>query len=475
MSPILWTSDEAAAATKGQISGGAWEAHGTSIDSRSVAHGDLFVALVGPVHDGHDYVRAALEKGAAAALVHRIPEGLPAEAPVLRVDDTLAGLYALAAAARARSAARVVAITGSVGKTSTKEMLKLLLETAGPTHASAGNFNNHWGVPLSLARMPRDVHFAVFEMGMNHKGELAPLTRLVRPHVAVVTAVEAVHMEFFTSTTEIAEAKAEIFLGVESGGTAILPGDNPHFNLLRTAAQASGINEFATFGTQPDATARLLDCAVDPNDTLIFALIAGHPISYRIGVPGMQWATNSMAALLAARAVGVSLPTAVEALSTMHAPKGRGARRRLPWGHGVIEVIDESYNASPVSMRAAIATLAAARLARGARRIAVLGDMLELGDSSPTMHAGLAQSILEHRIDLVFTAGPLMWWLYDALPSGLRGGHSVNADDCAAQVAAMAKAGDVIMVKGSAGSRMGRVVKGLEDAAAQVVPPTAGH
>lgn len=478
----LWTRDEALAATQdgagGKALGPDWQAFGVCIDSRAVEKGDLFVALAGPNHDGHDYVAKALEAGAAAALVHKLPAGLDKTAPLLLVNDTLEGLRSLAAAARGRSAARIVGVTGSVGKTSSKEMLKLALEAAGPTHASVGSFNNHWGVPLSLARLPRDARFAVFEMGMNHPGEIAPLTTLVRPHVAIITTVEAVHMEFFTSTAQIAEAKAEIFAGIEPGGVAVLPRDNPHYAFLRRAAEQAGISRTATFGSHIDSGARLLDCAVDPAETVVFALFGDQPIAYRVGVPGRQWAMNSLAVLQAAVACGVPLADAAQSLAAMSAPKGRGQRRRLDWQDGSIELIDESYNASPVSMRAAIATLAAAKPGRlqslEGRRIAILGDMLELGETSAQLHAGLAEAVLERRIDIVFTAGPLMRSLHEALPPALRGDHADDADSLARLVVAAVRGGDIVMVKGSAGSRMGRVVQALSDASATFCRPAQG-
>ncbi|HVI50856.1 MAG TPA: UDP-N-acetylmuramoylalanyl-D-glutamyl-2,6-diaminopimelate--D-alanyl-D-alanine ligase [Candidatus Sulfotelmatobacter sp.] len=467
----LWTQSEALAATSGKAFGPAWEAFGVSIDSRSVGRGDLFVALTGPNHDGHDYVAKALADGATAALVHKRPDNLSDDAPLILVNDTLEGLRALAAAARARSIAKIVGVTGSVGKTSSKEMLKLALEAAGPTHASVGSFNNHWGVPLSLARLPKDAQYAVFELGTNHPGEIVPLTTLVRPHVAVITTVEAVHMEFFASTAEIAEAKAEIFEGVTDGGIAILPRDNRHYAYLRRAAEAKGIRRVESFGSHIDATARLLDCAVDPTETVVFALFGDQPLFYRVGVPGRQWAVNSLAVLQAAAACGVPLADAARALSGMQAPKGRGQRRRLNWDQGAIELIDESYNASPVSMRAAIATLAAAKPGKAGRRIAVLGDMLELGDASAQLHAGLAEAVVERRIDIVFTAGPLMRSLHDALPSALRGEHAADADSLASLLKGALKGGDIVMVKGSAGSRMGRVVQALNDASAAFGQP----
>ncbi|MDA8230500.1 MAG: UDP-N-acetylmuramoylalanyl-D-glutamyl-2,6-diaminopimelate--D-alanyl-D-alanine ligase [Magnetospirillum sp.] len=461
MTPALWTAEEARAATGGRLQGRTWNAGGVSIDSRSLAPGDLFVALAGPNHDGHDHVAAALAAGAAAALVHRIPAGLPADAPLLVVDETMAGLNALGRAARARSPARIVAVTGSVGKTGTKEMLRLVLSCQGETHATAGNLNNHWGVPLSLSRMPRNARFAVFELGMNHPGEIAPLTRMVAPHVAIITAVEAVHTAFFKGTEEIADAKAEIFQGLGPDGVAIIPRDNRHFRRLLAAAGKAGVTTALSFGSHIESDARLLDCGLDSDSTAVFALLRDHPIAYRIGVVGLHWAMNSLAVLLAATALGADAEAAAQSLRSMAPPKGRGARRLIAVAGGTAEVIDESYNASPVSMRAAIATLAAAKPARGARRIAVLGDMLELGERSAELHAALAETLDAWGIDRVFTAGPLMANLHGRLPPSRRGDHAENSSALAPLVKAAVRAGDVVMVKGSAGSRMGRVIEAL--------------
>jgi len=464
MTATLWQATEAAAAVNGSLSGPDWKAFGVSIDSRTVQPGDLFIALEGPNHDGHDHVAPALAAGAACAVVHRRPEGLAEDAALLLVKDTMAALQDLGRASRARSTARICAVTGSVGKTGTKEMLRLVLSAQGSTHASVGSFNNHWGVPLSLARMPRDVRFAVFELGMNHPGEISPLTRMVRPHVAAITTVEAVHMEFFTSTEQIAEAKAEIFEGVEPLGVAVLPRDSKHFRRLAAAAGAAGIETLASFGSHIEASARLMDCGVDSTSTAVFALLRHHAISYRIGIAGRQWAMNSLAVLLIVQALGGDPEAAAKALVSMTAPKGRGERRTLPLVNGgSVEVIDESYNASPVSMRAAIATLASAKPAKGARRIAVLGDMLELGPTGPALHAGLAETIDSWGIDLVFTAGPLMAGLHAALPGAVRGGHAENSEVLAPVVKAALRAGDVVMVKGSAGSRMGLIVQTLSE------------
>ena len=474
MTTPLWTADEAVAATGGTTNG-AWSAGGVSIDSRTVAEGDLFVALAGPNHDGHDHVGAALAAGAAAALVHRRPEGLAADSRLLLVEDTLAGLGRLGAAARARTGARIAAITGSVGKTSTKEMLKRMLEDQAATHASAGSFNNHWGVPLSLARMPADTVYGVFEMGMNHPGEISPLSLLARPHVATITTVEAVHLEFFPSVAEIADAKAEIFDGIAPGGTAVLSRDNPHFGRLAAAARARGVERIRGFGQHIESEARLLDVALDPDSSRVLALVGDKAIAYRIAVPGLQWVHNSLAALATAKALGADVEAAARTLATMLPPKGRGERHRLTLPAGHLTVIDESYNASPVSMRAAIATLAVARPGPGGRRIAVLGDMLELGGQSDELHASLAGPLAERGIDLVFTAGLHMAHLHQALPVARRGGHAPSADVAADLLRAMVRAGDVVMVKGSAGSRMGQVVKALLELAAVPVGADRGR
>lgn len=457
----LWNATAAQAATHGTLSGPTdWTASGVSIDSRSIAAGDLFIALCGPTHDGHDHVKAAIDSGAAAALVHKIPEGCDA-LPLLLVTDTMTGLQDLGRAARARSAARIVAVTGSVGKTGTKEMLALALSAQGKTHWSVGSFNNHWGVPLSLARMPADCAYGVFELGMNHSGELSPLTKLVQPHVAIITSIEAVHSAFFTTTEDIADAKAEIFAGVQAGGIAVLPRDNRHYRRLAAAAKAAGIKHIQSFGSHIESDARMLDCAVDPEDTAIFALLHDQAIAYRVGVPGLHWGMNSLAVLLAVGALGGDDHKAAQNLARMRPPKGRGQRHVVAWKGGSIEVIDESYNASPVSMKAAIATLAAARPGKPGRRIAILGDMLELGESSPALHAHLAQACALWSTDLVCTAGPLMAHLHAALPEERRGLHAVNSTELADKIVSVIKAGDVVVVKGSAGSRMAVIVKTL--------------
>jgi len=458
----LWSAAQAASATGGEARG-EWRADGVSIDSRTLAPGDLFVALKGPNHDGHDHIQAALSAQAAAAMVERAPDGLAA--PLLIVPDTLEGLVALARAARARSEARVVAVTGSVGKTGSKDLIARALATAGPVSVSAGNLNNHIGAPLSLARLPADAAYGVFELGMNHAGEIAPLSRLVRPHVVLVTNVEAVHMEFFADVAEIAEAKAEIFAGVEPGAVAVLNRDNDHFDLLQARAREAGIARIIAFGRGEGCDARLRAYTPGSAGGEVEAEIAGEGISYRIGLSGEHWALNSVAALAAANAAGAPIGAAAAALAAQTALPGRGARFRLALPGGDYEVIDESYNASPVAVAAAIRNLHHAEPGPGGRRIAVLGDMLELGESGPAAHAALAEHLVEAEVDLVFTAGPLMAHLFEALPEPRRGAWSETSADLLPAVRAALQAGDVVLIKGSLGMKMRPLVEALEAAA----------
>lgn len=455
----LWTAPEALRATGGQGPAG-WEAAGVSIDSRTVARGDLFIALAGPRFDGHDFVADALRAGAAAAMVHRHPDGVAEDAPLLRVLDTLEGLRALARAARERSSAGIAAITGSVGKTGTKEMLRTALAALGPTHASSGSLNNHWGVPLSLARLPREARHAVFELGMNHAGELTPLSELVRPHVAVITTVEAAHLEFFPSVEAIADAKAEIFAGVEPGGAAVLNRDNPHFERLAAAARDRGL-EVHSFGRRGRGV-RLMDARAIGDGMDVTADVGGRVMSWRLGLTGEHWAMNSLAVAATVAALGGDVATAMAALAGMKPPAGRGARHRvtLPQG-GTVELIDESYNASPAAVRAALAVLGAIRPGPGGRRILVLGDMLELGAEAASLHAALAEPARAAGVDLVFTAGPLSAALHDAMPPEQRGGREADSEALASVLRESLRDGDVVMVKGSAGSRMGRIVNEL--------------
>ena len=457
----LWTSAEAAAATGGRAPE-PWSATGVSIDSRSVEAGDLFVALAGPNHDGHDYVQAAFDRAAAAAMVSRRPETRPEGAPLLLVVDTFEGLRTLAARARERSTAHVVAITGSVGKTGTKELLASALASCGTTLASAGNLNNHIGAPLSLARLPQGAAYGVFELGMNHPGEIAPLSRLVRPHTALITTIAAVHTEFFTGLDAVADAKAEIFEGLEPGGTAVLNRDNAYFDRLAAVARSAGAGRIVSFGESAQADARLLAWQPAATGGTVTAALDGDEIDYEIAFSGRHWALNSVGVLACIRAAGAPVEQAAHALRTVAPGAGRGVRRRIPVADGSYELIDESYNASPAAVRAAIATLAeTAPTTPGGRRIAVLGDMLELGEDAPRWHADLASDLDAAGIDLVYTAGPLMAHLHTALDPARHGVHAPDAESLIDTLRAEIRAGDVVLVKGSLGIRMGPIVRQL--------------
>ena len=453
----LWTAEDAAAATSGSSITN-WAAKGISIDTRSLAKGDLFVALRGPNHDGHDFVGVAFERGAAAAMVDREIPDLPI-APLLRVADTFAGLAALGAAARKRSDARILAVTGSVGKTGTKEAVRLALAACGPTFASVGSLNNHWGVPLSLARMPPNSGYGVFELGMNRPGEIAGLTRLVRPHVAVITTVEPAHLGFFPSVEVIADAKAEIFLGLEPGGVAVLNRDNRHYARLATAAIRAGAAEVVGFGAHPAATVRLLNCVLESHSSVIYVELPGFILRCRLPIPGRHWVMNALAVLAAVRVAGADPRRAAEALTELEELPGRGRRYELSWRGGTLTLIDESYNASPAAMCAALAVLAAIRPAEGARRVAVLGDMLELGEATERLHRELAAPLAAARVDRTFLVGSAVRALHDALPEPNRGGLWPIADDAIDALLRFLRAGDVVTVKGSRGIGLGRIVE----------------
>jgi UDP-N-acetylmuramoyl-tripeptide--D-alanyl-D-alanine ligase len=464
MSTPLWTSSDMAAAMRATVNGALPQAiTGLSIDSRTISPGEAYFAIKGDVHDGHDFVEAALKAGAALAVVETAQrDKFAADAPLLVVDDVLAGLVELAHASRARLSAQIVAITGSVGKTSTKEALRRVLAAQGETHASVASFNNHWGVPLSLARCPALVRFAIFEIGMNHAGEIEPLVRLVRPHVAVITTVEPVHLEFFSSVEAIADAKAEIFTGLEPGGAVLLNRDNPQFARLQKSAKKLGISHIVSFGADRKSDARLIDLSLHPACSAVHADILGHELTYKLGMPGRHMAMNSLAVLAAASLAGADLALAGLALSQAQPAAGRGIRQSLEVGSGEATLIDESYNANPASMAAALNVLGAAAVGPQGRRIAVLGDMLELGPTAAQLHRDLIEAIRANHIDLVYCCGPLMRNLWDALSSGRRGGYAGSAAALESQVVAAIRAGDAIMVKGSLGTKMKPIVNALE-------------
>jgi UDP-N-acetylmuramoyl-tripeptide--D-alanyl-D-alanine ligase len=470
MSAKLWTAKDAAAATGGQ-STARWAATGISIDSRSLEPGDLFVALKGPAFDGHDYIAQALDKGAVAALAHRRPAGLAEDAPLLLVEDTLAALTALGAAARARTSAKIIGVTGSVGKTGTKEALRACLSAQAPTSASLSSLNNHWGLPLSLARMPAKTTYGVFELGMNHPGEIRTLSQLLRPDVAIITNVEAAHIAFFDSVAEIAEAKAEIFEGMAPGGVAVLNRDNPLFIVLVERAEQAGLTDIIPFGRHPEAEARLVACDLRDAGSSVTADIRGHEISFDLSLPGAHWVMNSLAVLAGVSAIGADLEPAAEQLARLMPLRGRGERHQVPIDDGDFLLIDDSYNANPTSMKSAFAVLARCEPGPGGRRIAVLGDMLELGDEARALHARLAVALEAAGIDLAFTCGPHMAALHQALPTGLRGGHAADSHVLAPLVAEALRAGDTVLVKGSLGSRMAVLVSALTDAGPSAAEP----
>jgi len=462
MSGVLWTV-EAMAATMGARRQGALPqgVTGLSIDTRTIQAGEAFFALA-DVRDGHAFVPAALKAGAGLAVVAADKAGaIPKDVPLLIVPDVLEGLRALARAARARSKAKFIGVTGSVGKTSSKEALRLALSRCGETHASAASYNNHWGLPLSLARCPESARFAVLEMGMNHPGEISPLTRLARPHVAIVTTVEPVHLEFFGTVEDIADAKAEIFEGVEPGGAAVINRDNPQFARLARAAKNANVSNIVAFGEHKKAEARLVKFALQPDSSTVQARILGDDVTYKMGAPGLHFILNSLAVLAAVKLAGADLALAALALADLAPATGRGVRSTLDLPGGSAILIDESYNANPASMRAALALLGQASVGPRGRRIAVLGDMLELGPQGPQLHGALAGAVVDNAVDLVFCSGPLMRSLWEALPSERRGGYAEASTALEAGVLGAVRAGDAVMVKGSLGSKMGPIVKAL--------------
>lgn len=449
----LWTSEEAQGATLG-VPSRTFEVNGLSIDTRTLSKGDMFVALQGENRDGHDFIEAAFSAGAAAALVKRRPADVADTAALLTVANTQRALEDLAVAARARSDARIVAVTGSVGKTTTKEILRIAFAALGTTHASASSYNNHWGVPLSLAALPRDARYAVFEIGMNHFGEIRALVGFVRPHVALVTAVAPAHLEFFGSCEAITDAKSEIFEGIAPGGAALIPNDSPFGERLVARARQAHVARILKFGTKAGSDARLIDYIQRGEAAIVKADICGTPVEFRIGAPGKHIAENAVAALLAVKAVDGDVLNAAAALRQFTALKGRGAR----FSADGIDVIDESYNANPASMAAALALLGAAK----GRRIAVLGDMLEMGSQSSAHHAGLGAAIESSRVDIVFLCGIQMKALWDALPASRRGGYAATSTELAPLLIAALQKGDTVLVKGSLGSKMAVIVEALK-------------
>jgi UDP-N-acetylmuramoyl-tripeptide--D-alanyl-D-alanine ligase len=459
---VLWTAAQLSAATGAKVAPEI-SVGGVSIDSRTVEPGDLFVALK-VERDGHDFVANAIQRGAGAALVSRDVAGVDAKR-LIKVADPLQALETLGRARRAQVNARVAAVTGSVGKTSTKEALRHLLGLQGKTHASAASYNNLWGVPLSLARMPIDTQFGVFEIGMNHAGEITPLTAQVKPHVAVVTMVAPVHLEHFNSIADIADAKGEIFSGLQPGGIAVINGDLEWTERLRKHASDANA-KVTTFGRGAGCDVQLVSLHMHEDYSEIEARFFGETLRYRLSAPGQHWAMNSLGVLAVIKAMGGDPIRAASDMAGIVALSGRGAREQVTGPHGRFELIDESYNANPASMASAIAVLGQVK-PEGGRRIAVLGDMLELGPSGPQLHAGLNAALKDARIDRVYAAGPLMRNLWDALAPQVRGVYGASSKEIAETVAAELRAGDVVMIKGSYGSKMVVVVEALRRLAQQ--------
>lgn len=453
----LWTSAEAQAATLGTASRD-FSVSGISIDTRSLKPGDLFVALKGDARDGHEFVNAALKAKAGAALVSRGVADVGGNAPLLSVANTLRGLEDLARAARARSHAKIIAVTGSAGKTTTKEMLRLALGASGATHASAASYNNHWGVPLSLASLPRDAQFGVFEIGMNHFGEIRSLVGFVRPDVALITTIAPAHLEFFGTCEAIADAKSEIFEGIVPGGAALVPADSPYAPRLIARAKQAGVSRILRFGAAAGSDARLLSYNETKDGAQISADIAGKPVEFNIAAPGRHIANNALGALLAVALCDGDVFNAAAALKEFSALKGRGARFIIAVAGGNADVIDESYNANPASMAAGIALLGSAH---ATRRIAVLGDMLEMGEDGAAHHAGLASHLAAAKVDKVFLNGPQMKALWAVLPADMRGAWAETSAENAPLVSAALRGGDVVLVKGSLGSRMATIIDAL--------------
>lgn len=461
MQKILWSGQDIIKATNGQAAATNWSVTGLSIDSRTLKPGDLFIALKGFAQDGHQFIPQAIAAGAGAILSHQPIAS--STLPVVYVTDTMQALIQLGAAARRRSAATVIGVTGSAGKTSTKEMLRLVLSEEALTHASEASYNNHWGVPFSLAKLPPAAKFAVFEIGMNHPGEIDGLTKQVRPDIAIITTIAAAHLAFFANISEIADAKAEIFHGMQTGKSiAILPYDNSEYDRLMRHAKKNSIKHILSFGQKTGADIHLKTIQHPPASLEISIDYFGRPVSYSLPVTGDHWAINSLAVFAAGATLGMTDQKIIQGLQKFTPSPGRGQKLNITLAiNKRIILIDDSYNANPASMKAAFNILQYASPNPDNRRIAILGDMLELGDQSAMLHADLQASILSNKIDLVFTCGSLMKNLYQALPKDIRAQHYENSALLADHLIPYLQNGDILLIKGSLGSRMKVIVNKL--------------
>ena len=461
---LLWTSDAMVEAMNGRPVGKLPEGiTGISIDTRTLQTGEAFFAIKGDALDGHDYATAAVAAGAALLVVAeaKLPALGKLKAPMIVVDDVLAAMTRLGIASRERSHAQIIAVTGSVGKTTTKEALRHVLAKAGKVHASVASFNNHWGVPLTLARMPADTDYGVFEIGMNHADEIRPLVKMVRPHVALITLIAPAHLGHFKNLQEIAIAKAEIFEGVVPGGYALLNRDDKHFKLLEKMALDAGVEHVKSFGENTRADYRLIKLKLHDECSCLTARLAGEEVVVKIGAPGRHIVQNVLAVLGGAHLTGADMTKVTLALASLRPESGRGARHILEIANGTFTLIDESYNANPASMRAAIELLAAATPQGKGRRIAVLGDMLELGKQAPKLHAELSSVILANPINMVFLGGPEMAALKSAMPVEFHAEYRQTVDELQPQLLNTIRAGDVIMIKSSKGTGFAQIVKTL--------------
>lgn len=467
---VLWTSQDAEKATGGKATSD-WAVSGVSIDTRTLVQGDLFVALT-VARDGHDFVAQALENGAGAALVSRRPEGVPDDAPLLIVPDVLSALEDLGRAARARTDARVVAVTGSVGKTSTKEMLRTVFSKQGRTHAAEASYNNQWGVPLTLARMPEDTQFAVIEIGMSNPGEISPLVKMARPHVAMVTTVAAAHLEAFENIEGIAREKASICDGLEPNGFAVLNGDLPTTPILVDVARKRGA-QIIMFGQSETCDFSINDVRISKGFTIAKGMAEGIPILLKVGTEGRHFAQNAIGVAAVISAMGADLVRGLLDLAEWAPPAGRGTAEEVILDAAksgeYLDLIDDAFNANPTSLVASLEVLASrnprddvGHVVKG-RRIAILGDMLELGSDEVALHVAVASDPSIAAVTQVHCVGPRMRHLWEALPEDKKGRWTQTAQEMVHEVASIVDSGDVVLVKGSKGSKVSQVVDAIRN------------